>query len=330
MHRVVYQREGGLKLSESMFFTCSAPGPKETCWLCSEKIGNGYFHQIIIRQGFEIWISDYTFLTDIISEYVDVPPMLQFTIVESGHFQIQKTGASAVYEYSGEHQGVSFFNDARFTRYTTGNIPVKSVSVIVRPEFFHTYLEEGYFTFPQLLACIFAPDKHEGFYFKCPLSQSPRKIAQQIAACQLTGIKRKLFLESKAFELMYYQFENLSNPQLCGETTCKMHPQDKKQTERARDFLLSNLETPPCLQELARSAGMSHPKLNRCFKQMYGMTVFQCLRYERLYKAKTMLEDEGLSVTETAYLVGYDSLSHFSQAYKKQFGISPSSSLRVV
>nr|WP_275889145.1 AraC family transcriptional regulator [Desulfobulbus rhabdoformis] len=108
-----------------------------------------------------------------------------------------------------------------------------------------------------------------------------------------------------------------------------MHPHDKKQIQGVRDLLINNLDTPPSLKELARSAGMSHPKLNRCFKQVYGMTVFQYLRLERLNKAKNMLQKDGYSVTETALEVGYDSVSHFSQAYKRQFGTSPSSSLKV-
>ena len=69
---------------------------------------------------------------------------------------------------------------------------------------------------------------------------------------------------------------------------------------------------------------MSHPKLNRCFRQVYGMTGFEYLRNERLNRARQML-DHGLNVTETAYAVGYESISHFSQAFKKQFGASPGS-----
>jgi AraC-like DNA-binding protein len=88
-------------------------------------------------------------------------------------------------------------------------------------------------------------------------------------------------------------------------------------------MLVSNLENPPGLAELAGAAGMSHPKLNRCFRRLYGVTVFQYLRNERFNRARRMLEDQGLTVTETAYAVGYDSLSHFSQAYKNYFGVSP-------
>lgn len=150
------------------------------------------------------------------------------------------------------------------------------------------------------------------------------EIIRSIVDCTLSGFNRKIFLEGKALELLFSKLSQLDDRaarcrQTCG-LSCSPHPQDKKQTEEARNQLLSNIETPPCLIALARSVGMSHPKLNRCFKHMYGMTVFQYLRYERLNKARGMLENEGVTVTETAYQVGYDSLSHFSQAYKKQFG----------
>jgi len=36
-----------------------------------------------------------------------------------------------------------------------------------------------------------------------------------------------------------------------------------------------------------------------------------------------MPERQGSSVTENAFAVGYDSISRFSQSYKKHFGVSP-------
>ncbi len=109
-----------------------------------------------------------------------------------------------------------------------------------------------------------------------------------------------------------------------------MHPSERQRTELAKDLLVCDLENPPSLGALARAAGMSHPKLNCCFKRMYGMTAFQYLRCERLNQARQMLEHQGLTVTETAYAVGYESVSHFSQAYKKQFGISPRTCSRAI
>lgn len=68
-----------------------------------------------------------------------------------------------------------------------------------------------------------------------------------------------------------------------------LHPLDKVLTERARDYLLDNLEAPPSLTKICQTVGMSHPKLNRCFKQLFGMTVFQYLRQERMNHARRLL-----------------------------------------
>ena len=98
--------------------------------------------------------------------------------------------------------------------------------------------------------------------------------------------------------------------------------------ELAKDYMLHNLENTIHLQDLTKIAGMSHPKLNRCFRRFYGKTVFQYLRDERLKKARVLIENQGRTVTEAAYLVGYSSLSHFSKAYKHHYGISPGTEFR--
>ena len=77
-----------------------------------------------------------------------------------------------------------------------------------------------------------------------------------------------------------------------------IHPQDRKLTERARNLLVNNMGKLLTLEKLAENVGMSHPKLNSCFKQLYGMTVFQYLRATRLSRARYLLHVEGLSVTE--------------------------------
>ena len=133
----------------------------------------------------------------------------------------------------------------------------------------------------------------------------------------------KVVFENELEDEAEFKAQKMENKQ-----RTRMHPQDRKMAERARDYLLNNLENTMHLQDLSKIAGMSHTKLNRCFKLLYGMTIFQYLRNERMNWARHLLKDEGMTVTETSYKVGYESISHFSQAYKKRFGISPSGSLR--
>ena len=47
-------------------------------------------------------------------------------------------------------------------------------------------------------------------------------------------------------------------------------------------------------------------------------------RLQRCYDLLTRPEPRPLSVTEVAYQLGFSSSSHFSTAFRRKFGISPS------
>ncbi len=328
---IIYERQGEYMLADDESLENYKPEPGETCWLVPESMGIGSFHKITIRSGFELWITDCVYHEDTLFRHRDIPHLLQFNFVQSGHYKLRYDHSVTFDEYEGEQQGIYLINSPHSTCLVKGQVPIRAVSVVVFPEFFLLYQGDQPSELPSSLNNLVHNESatspvltsHKFF------SMQVRETIQQIKDCRENGISRKLFLESKALELIFLQMERIAGVNRQYTSVSMLHPQDEKMTEQARERLLSNLEEPPCLCDLARSVGMSHPKLNRCFKQMYGKTVFQCLRYERLNKAKELLEEQRISVTETAFQVGYDSLSHFSQAYKKQFGVLPSNYRKV-
>ena len=79
------------------------------------------------------------------------------------------------------------------------------------------------------------------------------------------------------------------------------------------------------IEDLASEAAMSVPSYYRAFKTVTGCSPYQYLQATRLHRAKALMVAEGLSVTEAARRVGYESTSHFSRAFKKRFHVSPKS-----
>jgi len=79
----------------------------------------------------------------------------------------------------------------------------------------------------------------------------------------------------------------------------------------------------------ADALGISHRHLNRCFKQHYGISIKDFIRYRRLQEARNLLHENaaGLSVTEAAYSCGFRHLGRFSTEYKQLFGESPRETL---
>ena len=67
-------------------------------------------------------------------------------------------------------------------------------------------------------------------------------------------------------------------------------------------------------------------KLFRKIQAVSDTSPSDFIRSYRLNKAKTLLENTDLSVSEVTWQVGYKDVAHFSKSYLETFGISPSSS----
>ena len=77
---------------------------------------------------------------------------------------------------------------------------------------------------------------------------------------------------------------------------------------------------------LARMQDMSEASFHTYFKVITGYTPFQYIKKIRLTKAREFINEENLSIGETAHKVGYGSTSQFSREFKKYFGFSPKES----
>lgn len=104
----------------------------------------------------------------------------------------------------------------------------------------------------------------------------------------------------------------------------KIYPADQKTVENAMNHLVAALDKPPSINDLAGKVGVSASKLKQLFPEVCGMTPYDYLRKIRMEKAMLMLQGGEMNVTEAAYEVGYESISHFSKVFCKYYGIKPS------
>jgi AraC-like DNA-binding protein len=77
------------------------------------------------------------------------------------------------------------------------------------------------------------------------------------------------------------------------------------------------------LNKLADTVGFSDSKLQKSFKQVFGKSIYQYALYEKMLVAQKMLKSKKYSVSEVGYELGYSNLSHFTKAFKNQFGVNP-------
>jgi len=76
--------------------------------------------------------------------------------------------------------------------------------------------------------------------------------------------------------------------------------------------------------ELARHLFLDRSHLFRRTRELLGETPSDLIRRVRLERAAKLLVEGAGTVAEVAYGVGFQSVSHFSQAFREVYGVSPS------
>lgn len=79
------------------------------------------------------------------------------------------------------------------------------------------------------------------------------------------------------------------------------------------------------VRQMQAHLGMSKTQLHRKLKALTNESPGELLRNYRLKKAGQLIAQHADSVTQIAYMVGFNNLSYFSKCFKDFFGVSPSS-----
>jgi len=98
----------------------------------------------------------------------------------------------------------------------------------------------------------------------------------------------------------------------------------RRAVQHAEQRIAQQLTQPPSLEQLARDANISSAYFGRLFKQHTGLSVRQYVAHQRLTRARRLLVEDTLNVSEVARAVGYDDPFYFSRLFTRQFGVSPS------
>ena len=87
--------------------------------------------------------------------------------------------------------------------------------------------------------------------------------------------------------------------------------------------IVAEPQAPHNLDSLARLAGMSRSRFTHHFTATYGRSPMDFVQSVRLRAARRLLHGSRLPVKSVAAAVGYASRSHFSRAFRAEFGLDP-------
>nr|WP_321255686.1 AraC family transcriptional regulator [uncultured Pseudodesulfovibrio sp.] len=201
--------------------------------------------------------------------------------------------------------------------------PACVIGILATPEFLRSYFSDSMDQLPLEFQKNVDETRMNPMAWFGKSTPTKRHLLSQILNCPYTGGIRRLFLESRVMELLALQINDYAESKKICQKQATLRPDDVERIRSAKDILVKDLDAPPSLTELAACAGLNEKKLKIGFRQVFGTSVFGFFREHRLQKAHELLRQGNLNVTETAYAIGYQSLSHFSRAFKKRFGILP-------
>ena len=94
---------------------------------------------------------------------------------------------------------------------------------------------------------------------------------------------------------------------------------------RARQFIQDHQADDLSLTQVARAVNTSTFYFCKLFKRATGLNFTEYLSQVRVEKAKSLLPNPNLRISEIAYEIGFQSLTHFNRVFKRITGQSPTS-----
>lgn len=183
-------------------------------------------------------------------------------------------------------------------------------------DLFHT--EEG--SVPKALKPLLDGPVEKSYAVRFGMSPRVKSVLERLVKGPSPGAPYHLFYHGIALDLIVEQISRANwNP----PKTLKLSNSEQNRVIHAREMLTQDLSEPPCLRQLSRMTGMNMNKLQQGFYLLYGVSVFKYFQQYRMWEANRLFRETDMNVSQAAVAVGYSNISHFSNAYKKQFGILP-------
>jgi len=108
----------------------------------------------------------------------------------------------------------------------------------------------------------------------------------------------------------------------------QLSSQDRERAEpveiwKARKFIHEHADEELSLTEVGKAVNISANHLSEKFKEVTGINFVDYVARTRFEKARDLLRDPNLRISEIAFAVGFQSLSQFNRVFKKISGKSP-------
>ena len=130
----------------------------------------------------------------------------------------------------------------------------------------------------------------------------------------------KLYLEGKVLELLSLFCDEAIGKQ---KNTKDISREDYRCLMEAREIIDNHFLHPLTIAQIAEQCFLSETKLKQGFKICFNCTVYEYIVEKRMEMAYRLLQSGKYKVKDVVWMVGYTNASHFIDAFKKRYGVTP-------
>lgn len=166
------------------------------------------------------------------------------------------------------------------------------------------------------------------FFYKANYSLDIAKCIEEIKECEHSGFPKSVFIEGKCYEILAHHLRQYIDDSSDPDNRKILRQATVKKLEEAAEIISSELEQVDNIIALAKRVGLNQNTLQNGFQHLYGMSVNNYIRNERMEMAKNLMEKSDLNITEITYRIGINSRSYFSKLFKERYAMTPTQYLQ--
>ncbi|WP_353095628.1 helix-turn-helix transcriptional regulator [Tissierella praeacuta] len=126
-----------------------------------------------------------------------------------------------------------------------------------------------------------------------------------------------------SIRLVNIWFTIISNVEIPSSELSKVNSRKQERMQTFLSFINTSFEKNISLEDISKSAHVSKAECIRCFKSILQTTPYKYLLGYRLNKSIELLKTTDYSITEIAYMIGFNHTSHYIKYFKQKMMMTP-------
>lgn len=314
-----YRHTGYIRWLQDFAIAFNSEVKGNTCSLSAET-GQGYSSAFVLDEGCTACINNYQLsneylFTRLPSENFDVIIYLyHFQTLSQVNYKLDDVSENLV---GGNHYELRITSSQTFQQLKFGKTTaVRGISIYLENKWISENLSHR-------LSEVFNYLQKVN-YFKEFINAKQQRLMNEVLSVPKDHPYPDVYIRSRILRLLDKLLEMFLQRDIT-ESPEKINEADFLTLQKIEIMLTQSYdEAFPGIEKLSRVSLMSESKLKKLFKQSFGMGLYEYYQKNRMHIAREHILSRKYSISEVGTRLGYQNLSNFSAAFRKEFNCLPS------